>query len=60
MASNRDIKMEDCLATEMAANPSGYFDEEGKNAFNAKGKTDRGFSYTDLKATCFTVSCANL
>ena len=38
MASNRDIKMEDCLATEMAANPPGYFDEEGKMRSTPKAK----------------------
>ena len=31
MHSNREIKMEDCLATELAAYPPAYFDEEGKS-----------------------------
>ena len=38
MHSNRDIKMEDCLATEMAAYPPAYFDEEGKMRTGCKSK----------------------
>ena len=36
--SNRNINMEDCLSTELAAYPPAYFDEEGKMRTGVKSK----------------------
>ena len=36
--SNREIRMEDCLATELAVYPPAYFDEEGHMRAGTKSK----------------------
>ena len=38
MLSNRGISMEDCLKTEMAPNPPGYFDEDANMRSTPKAK----------------------